>query len=94
MFHRPHMQPGCTRYGAQMGRHTGPMPSAQAVKWTLQRVRVDAEGYDPGGAYWGLGQPLYWACNEDGESTYFRASSREAAKAHVRTLDPDAKFYR
>lgn len=64
-------------------------------KVTLQRVRLDSGGYDPCGAYWGCGEPLYWAATDDGElDTTFRAHDRDAAKAHVRTLIPAARFHR
>jgi hypothetical protein len=90
---KPHETKGYSQFGAQLGRHTGPEPSTEGAKWTLQRVRIDRGGYDSGGAYWGIGQPLFWA--NDGESdVYFRARNRAAAKAHVRaTWDPQARFY-
>lgn len=64
-------------------------------KATLQRVRINSQGYDTCGAYWGIGQPLYWTdLGEPGEGTFFRASNREAAKAKLREWYPDAKFFR
>jgi hypothetical protein len=82
--------------GAPMGRvgRLGALDRPEG-KWTLQRVRIDAGGYDSGGAYWGTGTPLYWACSADGEAElFFRATSRDAAKAHVRRLYSLATFYR
>jgi hypothetical protein len=68
---------------------------AAPVKVALQRVRLDSGGYDSGGAYWGIGTPLYWAGSDDGTiDLWFRATSRDAAKAHVRSLHPHANFYR
>lgn len=68
---------------------------AYAPKVTLQRVRLDSGGYDHCGAYWGIGQPLYWAATDDGQlDETFRAASRDAAKAHVRETIPAATFYR
>ena len=91
---KPHETQGYSQYGAQMGRHTGPAPSTEGARWSLQRVRIDQGGYDPGGAYWEIGAPLYWA-NDSETDVYFRARNREAAKAHIRTeFDPLAKFYR
>lgn len=70
-------------YGAPMGRRSGAMrdptePAPRSVR--LFRVRLDAGGYDPGGAYWGAEgygvAPLY--CATDGEDfcEYVRAGSR------------------
>jgi hypothetical protein len=85
-----------SRYGAPMGRMGSPHVDPDYTgKWSLCRVRIDSGGYDNGGAYWGHGAPLWQACTDDGESElFFRASSREAAKAHIRELCPTARFYR
>lgn len=49
------------QYGAPMGRRTFPNPGDLAPRTVrLFRVRLDAGGYDDGGAYWGAG-PLYCA---------------------------------
>lgn len=70
----------CSR-GAPMGRHRyGYAPDAGG-KIRLFRVRLDAGGYDDGGAYWGIGEPLYCACDQGGEYREFtRAASRRAAR--------------
>ena len=83
------------RYGAPTGRHTGPISEGLGDMWTLRRIKLDRGGYDPGGAYWGCGQPLYWAFNEaTTEETFFRARNRLAAKNHVREhYDLRAKFH-
>lgn len=90
-----------TRYGAPMGR-----PSADPRKWNilpdthfrmyLQRVPLDSGGYDRGGAYWGLGAPLYYFEYEglSDISGYIRAGSRESAKKIIREEYPHAKFFR
>jgi hypothetical protein len=82
-------------YGAPMGRHAGPAPiTANGDKWTLRHIPLDAGGYDPGGAYWGRGQRLYWARNEAGGESFFRAVNRDAAKRRVvEEYDPAARFY-
>lgn len=80
---------GYTQYGAQMGRGGG-LPFDTTSKLRLYRVPIDSGGYDKGGAYWGLGAPLYCAEDEDGEVMYFRASDRDAAKLRF----PNATFYR
>ena len=79
------------KYGAPMGRqgYYG-APDGQLIH--IQHVPLD-EGYDDGGAYWGCGQPLWWAYDDDGEyEAFFRASNREAAKNVVLDEIPDAKF--
>lgn len=63
----------------------------------LFEVRLDAGGYDNGGAYWGLGLPLYCAVAPDtSESTqdaatdyraFVRADNREAAQNLLGILD-------
>jgi hypothetical protein len=64
-------------------------------RMSLRRIRLNSGGYDAGGAYWGIGAPLYWAGDESGNvSIFFRAASRGAAKDHVGKLWPDATFWR
>lgn len=78
------------KYGAPMGRaERGSDPGEE--KWTLQRVRLDSGGYDTGGAYWGIGEPLYWASAGDVDR-YVRASDREIAKTRIRKEFPEAFF--
>lgn len=71
------------------------------MKVRLYRVRLNSQGYDNRGRYFGVGLPLYYYFYDyevDGEykdgDGYFRASSREKAKQMVATCVPDAKFYR
>lgn len=94
MAHNPTPDVSC-KYGAPMGRFTGPEPSTgTGDKWQLQHCPIDSGGYDKGGAYWGIGQRLYWCCNEAGEESFFRARDRQAAKAFVRAeYDSKARFY-
>jgi len=78
-----------------MGRHTGPeYLDTSAGKIYLHRVPLDSGGYDRGGAYWGLGQPLYEVLDQDGNGYIIRAPGREVAKSIVLRDFPDAKFYR
>lgn len=82
------------KYGAPMGRGHSTLAGS---KTRLARVRLDSGGYDPGGAYWGTGQPLFVAWDEEGGEVYLRASSRETAKAQLRhkSRDPgNLRFYR
>lgn len=89
------------QYGAPMGRadkpnmwtKPGPMLD-ESVKFSLRRVRLNSGGYDSGGAYWGIGKPLYWASNADGTAEmFFRASTRGDAKTVVRERYPNARFW-
>ena len=99
------------RYGAPMGRPSYdhrerfvfPHEDGSAATFTacpklhLQRVRINAGGYDEGGAYWGTGEPLYWAWDDDGEVQMFvRAADREEAKRKLqaRQLHGILRFYR
>ena len=72
------------RYGAPMGRRSSTMPNLDpAERLQLFRVPINSGGYDSGGAYWGLGAPLWCAMDHTGETAFFRARDRAAAKAHV-----------
>jgi hypothetical protein len=67
----------------------------QAMKFTLQRVRLNAGGYDSSGSYWGAGSPLYWYCHDEGwPEGHIRAADRRSAKAYIRGLFPACRFYR
>lgn len=90
----PYEEKGYTKYGAQMGRHGGHPGNEPEGKLYLRRVPINSGGYDPGGAYWGLGPPLWWYGDGADVSDYFRARSREDAKRKVLEMWPDAKFYR
>ena len=57
------------KFGAPMGRsNAGEKPNNQKV--FCRRVPLDAGGYDKGGAYWGIGSPLYVEYSADG--TYIK----------------------
>jgi hypothetical protein len=93
-MHNPTPAVSC-RYGAPMGRYTGPdYLETEAGRINLCRIRLDRGGYDPGGAYWGWGAPLFYACDGDGNSRFFRAADRADAKAQILADYPDARFYR
>ena len=86
-----------SQYGASMGRRDNITESTCTIKFHLQRVTLDSGGYDPGGAYWGLGDPLYVAFGEgelEVQEMFFRAKSRDDAKTQVRGAFPAATFYR
>jgi hypothetical protein len=49
-----------------------------------QRVRIDRQGYDPNGRYWGVGMPLYHVYSDDYDvDTHVRAYSALDAKARA-----------
>jgi len=83
--------------GSSMGRWENTNEPNLKAKFQLQRVPINSGGYDPGGAYWGLAEPLYvaWA---DGEYTmqrvFVRAHTRDHAKALVRKHFRNARFWR
>ena len=92
-------------YGAPMGRRDSHADDrTRPIKFALRRVYLDSGGYDNGGAYWGIGAPLYQASGEYGEDAdggageyvefYLRAHGREDAKAKIRADYPAARFYR
>lgn len=82
--------------GAPMGRPAKGAEPDEALY--LQRVRVNSQGYDAGGAYWGIatrGGPghLYIAFS-DTFTMHLRAWDRDKAKREVLALHPRAKFKR
>lgn len=84
-----------SRHGAPMGRPPSyPMYEIPGGLVRLRHLPLDAGGYDSGGAYWGIGQRLYWATDEDGGEAFFRATCRGAAKEHVRQISPTARFHK
>lgn len=89
---------GDRKRGASLGRATvlgSPSHRDNRILFHLRRVRLDQGGYDPGGAYWGIGSPLFEAWDDGGEAYMtFRTGDREAAKEAVRGTYPNARFYR
>jgi hypothetical protein len=49
--------------GAPMGRPAFGHGGNPIEPFILRRIRINSGGYDDGGAYWGLGAPLYWYCS-------------------------------
>jgi hypothetical protein len=67
------------------------------IKMHLVRVHLDAGGYDAGGSYWGIGEPLYQAfgeCDDGFVGTYVRGLTRHQAKSRVLADYPNARFYK
>ena len=74
-----------SRYGAPMGRREyGRFPLG---KVRLFRVRINSGGYDDGGAYWGIGQPLYCATDDDEYREFIRAWTRKDAAEALKLTD-------
>lgn len=78
-----------------MGRrtHKGELDEEEC-RMRLRNVPLDSGGYDRGGAYWGLGDPLY-CCVSPCENCwwYLRAKHRDDAIAQVLEYYPKVKFY-
>ena len=82
-------------FGAPFGRIHGRVSlPTKGERLTLKRIRINRQGYDPGGAYWGVGLRLYAWTAGDGNWSYLRARDRESAKAQIREWQPGAEFYR
>lgn len=84
------------RYGAPMGRSEWRSEPQERLR--LFRVRIDQGGYDQGGAYWGLGEPL-WCCTDGLDFRRFlRSPTRARAKAefidHLQQSGCQFSFYR
>ena len=82
------------KYGAPMGRGED-APLVGKVR--MRRVRLDSGGYDKGGAYFGLGAPLYYVSGDESGYVYVRGVSRYYAKAILAELgyiNESTRFYR
>ena len=83
--------------GAAMGRLDSITEPDFPVKFRLVALRFVDSCYDTGGAYWGMGDPIYHAWGDaemDEQEMFFRAVSREDAKAQMRIAFPNCRFYR
>ena len=85
--------------GAPMGR--GEFSREPVGKVHLICVTLDCGGYDDGGAYWGIGEPLYHAYDDSlssdhnagrGVYRFVRAQSRAHAKELLRI--PNALYFK
>lgn len=86
----------CSRYGAEMGRrNTLPDDPQAPIKLRMERLRWVDGDYDNGGAYWGNGNGSSIFCAyADGCQVFVRGRKRTDAKAEVRAMLPNARFYR
>jgi hypothetical protein len=87
---------GDPKRGAAMGRPTVDADDRTApVKLYLRRSYLDNGGYDRNGTYFGIGAPLYWCADADGEIDFMlRARDRADAKRQVVAKYPNATFWR
>lgn len=84
---------GDPRRGAAMGRPDKRADAETRSRFSLRRVRLDSGGYDAGGAYWGIGAPLYWAGSDDGAAEmFFRLDP--ATRRQVVAAEPHDELYR
>lgn len=91
----PHGRAFSNTYTDKQGRTFEITVNEDAKPFRLIRCPLDSGGYDRGGAYWGLGAPLYYYEGPLSDiSGYVRGTTREKAKAEVRSLHPKARFYR
>lgn len=74
-----------------MGRPTTPIRDCGFESIRLFKVRLDSQGYDDGGAYWGNSyNSLYCAqCSVTGAQEFVRAYSREHAAAKLDLCNAD-----
>jgi hypothetical protein len=87
---------GDPKRGAAFGRPTiCDAPGSYSGLLYLKRIHLNSGGYDKHGAYFGLGQPLYWCANAEGTIDFvLRAWGREDAKKQALKQYPKAQFYR
>ncbi|MBR8043386.1 hypothetical protein KDW40_02245 [Burkholderia cenocepacia] len=80
-----------SRYGAPMGRPCQHLSADARLQLVVHECPIDSQGYDEGGAYWGVsGKSLWRACAEDGFACFVRAADRRAAIAEIRGMYPNA----
>lgn len=89
--------------GAKLGRIDSISAIATASKENklrLEKLKIDYDGYDQAGAYWGHSsrESIYCAWGKDNENNpiwiFVWATDREDAKKAVRSKLWNAKFYR
>lgn len=86
------------KYGAPMGRSNRiPKDIDTAGKLYLEKLRWVDGAYDQGGAYWGMGNPIYRASGEsetEQVEIFVRAIDREDAKVQIKEIFEGATFHR
>lgn len=80
--------------GAALGRPSGVLRASELPLRSVYLSKVKLiDGYDDGGAYWGVGQPLYCAYSDDycEYCEYVRAYSREDAAKRLGLISQQLK---
>lgn len=91
----PMGRPSKNTYTDKQGRTFEITVTDDAKPFRLIRCPLDNGGYDRGGAYWGLGEPLYYYEGPLSDiSGYVRGKTRAKAKEAVIAMHPKATFYR
>ena len=91
---RTFIKPVKSTYGAPMGRYTGNNNlDCTLGNIVLRRVYLDNGGYDRGGAYWGIGEPIYEYMDQNSAGSIIRSRDRQSAKSQILSDNPCAKFY-
>jgi len=82
-----------SKYGAPMGRRSS-LIAELSGRVHLRQVRFVDGDYDKGGAYWGGGQPLFCAWDDEGAVVYTRSDTRGGAKLWLSSCNRSIQFYR
>ena len=97
MIHR-HMEPDYARRGHWGGTHAS---GDFHGNLSLRRIRLDRDGYDERGRYYGIDEPLWriWNADDTEEGSeeidfFIRAIDREAARREAVRMYPGARVYR
>lgn len=73
-----------SQHGAPMGRASyGSIPECFPRTVRLFKVKIDSQGYDDGGAYWGIGEPLWCAVGEHETGVFHREFIRADSREHA-----------
>jgi hypothetical protein len=89
MLHEQLTAHGIARLGVNVFTSRGAIDDffKPEVKLEAQRARLDRDGYDEMGSYWGVGEPLWWVTTEDNSwSINLRARTAHSAIARARVL--------
>jgi len=92
----PMGRPNHDSYTTKRGEVMRLTVTADGAPFQLTTIPISGQGYDPGGAYWGLSRQRLFGFV--GPITDIRgfvwAADREAAKEAVRAIHPKARFFR
>lgn len=86
---KPFERPVNSQYGAPMGRKSDNPNNFEGREIRIARVPMVDGAYDPGGAYWGPGTPLYCVYTYDDaeEIVYYqRAENRQVIIADMQNI--------